>query len=458
MKINDLQKIIEEKNFDALLGQPEDENFECKGEPYNVSIEKGKRELAKDISSFANGNGGYVFIGLKTKKSLFHSVDKVDIIKPFSEALLNSSQYHDILRYWVYPEIENIDIRWIKANKNKDKGIVIITIPKQKETNKPFLITKTLDENKNKKVEIIFGYSIRKRDTTQSLSVHDLQKNISIGLHYKQNLENKLEDIKSLVEYIAGGNRSQIENDTMGDFLEERQDDALAHENLRNERVMIFSAFLKEPNELKSLFSSDEKSIRKKLEKPPELRHGGWSLGTLDAAKIIRGEKIRVTNGSRKVIDLYKDGNLIFVGLANSRFFAHADQGSNRLNPVAIIEAMYCFLNFFKLVLEDLEKPAKEFTVRIDFRNFHLNGKKNFLNPYEIDSMAYLFNDEAKQAPDNNGYIEKTFLAENFDAAQVGYELIKKIYLWFGIEEDKIPYIKRDEGLKRIDISRISSM
>ena len=62
MGINDaqLREIVQSGDFESLLGEIESAEFECKAQPYALETDSGKRELAKDISSFANAIGGYV--------------------------------------------------------------------------------------------------------------------------------------------------------------------------------------------------------------------------------------------------------------------------------------------------------------------------------------------------------------------------------------------------------------
>ena len=67
---------------------------------------------------------------------------------------------------------------------------------------------------------------------------------------------------------------------------------------------------------------------------------------------------------------------LIFVGLADKEFLAWGNSQKQKINPVAIVELIYNFINFYKLVLEDFLKKSKEIFIRIDFRNMHLEGWK----------------------------------------------------------------------------------
>jgi predicted HTH transcriptional regulator len=64
-----LESIIQSGDFINLLGESESGIFDCKSEIYTLTDELSKYELAKDVSSFANANGGYILVGVKTTKS-----------------------------------------------------------------------------------------------------------------------------------------------------------------------------------------------------------------------------------------------------------------------------------------------------------------------------------------------------------------------------------------------------
>lgn len=450
-----LKKIISESDFERLMGEVENDWFECKSQPYQIQSEASKRELAKDISSFANTYGGYILIGVKTKRSTTHFGDEVEKIRPFNQNLVNPTQYQDVIKAWVYPEIENIDIQWVPIKNDKNKGLVIIEIPEQKESVKPFLITKTLDAKK--KIEIIFGYSERKGDKSQPSSAEDLQKALRSGFNYENQLREKLNGLEILLRQLLENYSLAISRKTkIKEKIIERIARALRHEGMHQKRALTLTAYPDQESDLKTIFSTTEGSIRKHLENPPTLRRAGWSLETLDQAKIIRGEMIRVVNGDRKVIDLYRDGTLIFAGLANQDFLAWSSSPEKqKINPVAIVELVYSFVNFYKFVLEDFKKKLESISIRVDLRNMHLDGVKNYLVPYKLGSVDQLLETEKKDAPDNNGTIIKSFLIKDFDVGIIAFEVLKEIYLWFGLEENKIPYIKTEGENRMVDPDEI---
>ena len=102
---------------------------------------------------------------------------------------------------------------------------------------------------------------------------------------------------------------------------------------IKNSRCMIIAAMPRQAAELKTIFSEQPESIRRKLESPPRLRASGWDLPTLAQAKILRGELIRVVERNRMIVDLYRDGTLILGG---GRFIGISWHGLTRLIRISI--------------------------------------------------------------------------------------------------------------------------
>lgn len=450
-------EVVATTDFDQLIGEVENVWFDCKAQPYQVQHDAGKRELVKDVSSFLNIQGGIILIGIKTKTSTTHFGDEVEEIHPFVQGLVNTSQYENIIRAWIYPEAEGIKVEWVSTKDDATKGIVLITIPSQKESIKPFLIVKTLDGTKQ--VETIFGYVERKSDTSKPLAVIDLQRALRSGFNYENQLKEKLDGMETLLRQTTEQNHTDSGKKTNTEKIEARITKILEHGEMNKKRSIILSAYPNQPGELKTIFLTIDKSIRKHLENPPTLRHAGWSLETLDQARIMRGEMIRVANGDRKTIDLYRDGSLVFAGLADHKFLAWGNSPEKqKINAVAIVEIIYSFVNFYRLVLDDLKELPKKVSIRIDFRNMHLDGIKNYLVPYQLGRYAQMFEDDAKEAPDNNGILVKTFSVQDYDIGAIAFKILKEVYLWFGLEEDKIPYTKEETGVKMVNSESIKNI
>ena len=221
-------------------------------------------------------------------------------------------------------------------------------------------------------------------------------------------------------------------------------------------RRMVLSALPLPSNELRTLFRSGDGTIRRLLERPPTLRQAGWDLETGDAAQLIRGQRVRVANGDRKVLDLYRDGTFVFSCRADDWFLAWASpHGQQRINPLALVEVVFSFTEFYKHVVDDLDTPPREIQVRADFRNLHEGGQRTSLVPHALGTYAQILNMHAHEAPDNDFSFVRTISATEYDPAVVAYVIVREIYLWFGIDEDGIPYITKDSGVPKVDVDAI---
>ena len=203
--IQDLEKIINDGDFDSLIGKIENDFFDCKTGAYDLTKDSKKQELAKDVSSFANSSGGYILIGPQTpqneeEKSKTHLGDEIIKISLLSQNLVNPDQYLDVIKSWIYPdEIHGIRVYWKVSKNDNDKGIVVIEVPNQKESLKPFLISKIIEEEK-KTSRIIFGYAERKGDRSDPKKIKDIYRIMRDGLLYDKKIETRFNNLETLVQ------------------------------------------------------------------------------------------------------------------------------------------------------------------------------------------------------------------------------------------------------------------
>jgi len=120
--------------------------------------------------------------------------------------------------------------------------------------------------------------------------------------------------------------------------------------------VILSCVFRPQPNKIVDIFAGNSPVVQL-VEKPPSFRHAGWDLQTLDRAKPIAGEYLQAANGDRKVLRVFRDGQIIAAG--DSNFFGH---GVNKdpdqpfaLNGLAIAEFITNFVNFSLKLSEYLD-------------------------------------------------------------------------------------------------------
>lgn len=189
MTLNELtaqiDKIKETHDLSLLVGLEESESFDAKSaHGYDLNNAVSRFELAKDVSSLANADGGYVVIGLSTeplptKKT--EVISSLDLLKADGiEQTL--SQYQGVLREVVYPAIKDLGVEWINDSAKDAHGVIVITVPKQDEDKKHFLISGILDGGK--KIQgIVFGIARREGSSSNPFTVQQVHKAVLRGKH-----------------------------------------------------------------------------------------------------------------------------------------------------------------------------------------------------------------------------------------------------------------------------------
>jgi len=223
--IQELEKIINAGDFESLKKKIENDFFDCKRESYDLSKDSQKIELAKDVSSFANLNGGYILIGPKTDDNRqTHLGGEIVEISSFAQSLVDPNQYKNIIKNWIYPdEIHGVEVYWQKSKDDSNKGILIIKIPAQKEALKPFLICKTIEEE-NKISEKIFGYAERRGDASDPKKIKDIYRIMRDGLFYDKNIGNRFNNIESIVQSFSKKRWEEEQKNKEATIVEERID------------------------------------------------------------------------------------------------------------------------------------------------------------------------------------------------------------------------------------------
>jgi len=226
---------------------------------------------------------------------------------------------------------------------------------------------------------------------------------------------------------------------------------------------MIYSAIPGEQVEVRTFFDTGTDSVSKLLENPGQLRYAGWDMQTLDRARIVTGEYLEVRNGDRKIIALYRDGTLIARVSAGEDFLGHASKHREgnidlRINPIALVEFTYNFVEFYRKAISFLEPRPKTIQLSVHVKDAFLkDGGKLYLIPYGVKTWAWEFDDDKSFAPENDKQIFLLVDCDRLasDVAGAAYDLLKEIYGWFGLSADKIPYTVEKEGHKFVNPDEI---
>jgi predicted HTH transcriptional regulator len=201
LNLKHLLELLVARNFESLIGLIESDEVEAKSQPYTVQTnERGKLELAKDVSGLANERGGIILIGPRTQKSDLHPGDEVTEISLVAKDLVNLEQYHKIIDSWIYPKPEEVNIEYLPSLKNPEVGLFAIKVAQQSEARKPFLITHSLFDDR--RADIVFGFVRRVRSDVQPTTVQDLYALMRDGRRFDE-ITQRLDTVQTHVLEMA---------------------------------------------------------------------------------------------------------------------------------------------------------------------------------------------------------------------------------------------------------------
>lgn len=192
------------------------------------------------------------------------------------------------------------------------------------------------------------------------------------------------------------------------------------------------------------------RGVREVIEDPPHLRQMGFDLRTLDRARLIEGTRLRVSNGTRKHIDLLDDGTLLaiatfdeFLGWGRRDFLSDP-----KANGLAVIEFTYDFVLLYERLLSEYIRPRpQQVRCGIGLRHaiFASGGggeTKMYLAPGPIVQVDFGYGHE--EAPsDRFDWTTDVHVAEEepyVPVGEVAYKLVRRFYNWFSHMDDAIPY------------------
>jgi hypothetical protein len=217
-----------------------------------------------------------------------------------------------------------------------------------------------------------------------------------------------------------------------------------------------------EPTEVVGIFESSSE-VRGLLEKPGGLRYAGWDLETLDQAKIVRGEFLEVGTKEYKRIQVHSNGALVARFVADGQFLGHsasdeaAFAAKPRLNPLAVIECIANFVDFYRRLLKFHREAVGSHHFVMAIRDTKVGENRLYMNPFGVNTWARLMDRTQYPAPEDNAELALTIDRDTIThgPARAAYLLVERLYLWFGVPTNEIPYVIESNSMKMLDLEKI---
>ncbi|WP_328853374.1 hypothetical protein OG994_12685 [Micromonospora globbae] len=136
VKVDAVRQILLTGTPNALLGLHESTWLEVKSRGYDVESFAGKVELAQDVARFANGReAGLLVLGFRTTKR--DGADTLTKVTPLQFPANAVGRYRNVLDSHIYPPIEGLAIDQVPV---QGGYLMLIGIPLQSESSRPFLV------------------------------------------------------------------------------------------------------------------------------------------------------------------------------------------------------------------------------------------------------------------------------------------------------------------------------
>jgi hypothetical protein len=452
----DCTAILKEGDFEQFIGAMESDEFECKAEPYRLEDKRQKFELAKDVSSFANARGGMIVIGLETERDAVLSRDVVTGWRLLDEGSINISQYQDVLNSWLYPRLQTTpEIKWFPFHADQSKGVVSIRITNQPSQWRPFLITKSVEPDGTQSATM-FGYAERQLDRSQPMGVQQLHLLIRDGIRAElETIRVPGGEAPTLTQVasvplsglktgpVVPPNKEQDGRDgartaqLFEDIGPKRIDDALVTANLDGSPAFVLAAVPDQPTDIPDLFVR-RSNVVKVMENPIKLRYGGFSPDAGSDSRIIGGELRRTLIASHRILELWRDGTLIFAQIGNEDGISWGSKlpDAYKINQLALIETTLQFATLTNHIFPHAQPAPTQIKFWIELRRMVKNSKNAVLSSGIINDFG---RGEQKLAPKQAGsWSVRTPSSE--PAGRTAFRLIAEVYRWFSFDDEDIPY------------------
>jgi len=204
---------------------------------------------------------------------------------------------------------------------------------------------------------------------------------------------------------------------------------------------------------------SGRSDLLRLLETPPKLRDSGFDLYTGLLPELAEGARVRrAAVKGYKLLELWRDGTLIFVAPADEGFLSwdiYYESGQPySIRPLVLVESTLLFCRLADRVYKLAERMPDHLQFALELREINAPGQPARLKPGE-DRLNVPDLEEPKVAPyGGNAFPVK--LAAGTPPEVVAYQLVREVYAWFNYADNQVPYSEERAGQFRIVLDHIT--
>jgi hypothetical protein len=466
--LSEIAAILESGSFDQLIGSVENEHVECKSAPYQLDQLSEKMEFAKDVSALANAGGGVILIGIQTERDPAHQGETIRRVRCFAESLVELSRYQNVIEDWIIPQIPGVKLAWHRSAQDSGKGIVSIFVPPEASKEKPFLVSRVVESSANV-IGSYVGFFERTRDRVAPTKPEQLRRTLKDGQRFSE-LDTRLANIEEMIGKVAAElkRREEIAGKGAAERVPEKPAfarDAILRRIQRARKALGYegkptfslASWPLEQIEFANLFELRDVPVVRLLENPPEIRDNGFDLDTGRSSSIIDAQLRRCWVSEYKVLEVWRDGILIFVTPGDDQRLCWAmnstpDTGL-RINNLALTEMVYLFCDWMLKTYKYANPLPVKLKVNLGLSDMFVESKPFSLSPYRPNKLN--LGDRMISAPGAFFHNEVEIDFQAADAGLVAYRLLADLYAWFGFNTHEMPYLSINGSEAKIDPAQI---
>jgi hypothetical protein len=442
---------LEAGDFTALVGLVESHWLDAKETPYILDTQKQKLELAKDVTAIANASGGIIVIGYDCEKEPTTSGERICEVKEFPLKLVDPDKWNQILADLVHPATHGVKVL-VFVGQN-DKGVAAIVIDGAAMTEKPYIVSKMIDEE-GANIGSYFGYFQRKGDTTPTISSARIQQQLSAGMQWSS-IDQRLQAIEAnLAAWGKAG--PPAKRPVITDAIrKERLTAARIAVGRHDEPLVYYMANAEGDCDFPMLFQSRSERIVRLIDRPPELRPHGFEIEAGDYSEIVQGKLRRNLLPGQRLIELWRDGVFIYVAPGDEAFLGWGIVGGDKpihINNFALAESILVFCWLVKFIFEEADPKPSILRLAVGFDNLTRPAGPATLRDVPESRFP---GGHLRQAPDKAVEVHYPAELESYDPARMAYLLIEEIYHWLGFDSQAIPYVDNNGPSPKLDAVKL---
>jgi len=392
-------------------------------------------ELLRDVTSLANGGGGYIIIGIRddgTGRAQTYEPILVGDRERIKQAIISLCLDH------ISDRIDGLEVRLRTVN---DNPLVIVRIPSSIRV--PHMVSF------QHRTDFYTRYEDGKREMTMS-EIREAFNQDWVA-HRLDGIESQLHTFVNLLPAETSEEaREGISDGIVPRFLGIRDGNILANETSRSFIGEVgdqpyFRIAITSLGPEADLIDVDSGQIRSCIENPPGSRRMGWNMDVRYSRIERFSEGIRRGEKDYIYLELHSNGHMEFWAHLDDHFCWRQSpeefKQRPRLYPYPVVEYPTTFLRLYKAII-DMAGIGGEFVIDLHY----LNVKGYVLAPNAPNSIGFTSADRYSKPFENQHLgIPRRKIKADFDPDKITYEIIQVVYGSFGFDASVIPFFTKEE-------------